>query len=270
MRCTGALFKMMTGIYLAGRFISFYGILIAAGIIIAGTEGYFLVKHRGLDFDYALLLAAYGVSGGMAGAKILYLFVVRDQIEWNRILDWDYMMLLLKSGYVFYGGLIGGLAGIWLGGRLHKLPAGSYLETCIPCLPLAHAFGRIGCHLVGCCYGIRYHGIGHIIYHAPSFAPVEVPLFPVQLLEAAGNIILAMFLTWWIWRKRTSCSGILIYLAGYGFWRFLLETFFRADAERGKVWMFSTSQWISIFLILGLTVIGIYERVLSARIKKVS
>lgn len=186
------------GIYFAGRFMPFYGTCIAVGISVAAIAAYFLSRHRGLVFDSVLLLSAYGMFGGLLGAKTLYMLVEKERIQWGRILEWDYWNVLMQGGYVFYGGLIGGFLALFLAGRLHKIKLWSYIEACIPCIPLAHAFGRIGCHLAGCCYGIEYNGVGHIVYHAPSFAPTEVSLFPVQLAEAVFNFMIATFLFVWI------------------------------------------------------------------------
>lgn len=126
------------GVYFAGRFIPFYGACIAAGILAAGIVAYFLVRHRKLDFDFDVLLSAYGLCGGMVGAKALYMIVENEYIQWERIFEWEYWNSLMQGGYVFYGGLIGGLLGLLLGSKIHKINLWSYLETCIP---IAHAFG---------------------------------------------------------------------------------------------------------------------------------
>lgn len=242
------------GIYFAGRFLPYYGICIALGILLAGTAGYFLLKHRNLNFDMGLLLASYGVIGAGVGAKLLYLFVERTQIDWKNLFKPEYLGQLLQGGYVFYGGFIGAVFCLWLGSKIHKLNLPAYLEACIPCIPLGHALGRVGCHLAGCCYGIVYDGPGHIVYHAPSAAPTDIPLFPVQLTEALLNLCIASFLFIWIWKRKTTYSGICLYLSLYAVVRFVLETFFRGDPERGKFLIFYTSQWISILMLCGVAV----------------
>lgn len=248
------------GIYFAGRLVPFYGICIALGIIAAGTTAYFLTRHRHKDFDMVILLASYGLCGSMVGAKLLYLFVNAPQIQWDKIFDFSYLRQLLQGGYVFYGGLGGGFLALFLGSRIHKIRLGEYLETCIPCIPIAHGFGRIGCHLAGCCYGIPYDGIGNVVYHEPSFAPTGIPLFPVQLVESMFNFALALFLITWIWRKKTVYSGIYVYLLSYSFFRFIAETFLRDDVERGQIFIFSTSQWISIFILVGALLVLLHKR----------
>ncbi|MDL2253651.1 prolipoprotein diacylglyceryl transferase [Ruminococcaceae bacterium OttesenSCG-928-I18] len=62
---------------------------------------------------------------------------------------------LLFGGQVFYGGLLLGLAGMLLYMRACKIPYGAGFACVVPCVPLFHAFGRVGCWLGGCCYGVE-------------------------------------------------------------------------------------------------------------------
>lgn len=246
----------MNGIYWMNKYIPIYGIMIAIGIISSCFLGYILIKKYSLVIDNLILLSAYGLGGGMIGAKLLYIIITRNQLEWDRIFEWKYINMLLQGGYVFYGGLLGGCFTLFLAGRIHKIRVLEYLKVCIPCIPLAHGFGRIGCHFAGCCYGIPYTGIFHVVYHAPSFAPKEIPLFPVQLLEAFLNFLIAIFLFIWMRKKGATIINIYLYLLMYSVQRFILEEYFRYDiVERGKFLAFSTSQWISILILFVLFLI---------------
>lgn len=240
----------MRGIFLFGRFIPFYGLMIVVGMGAAVTLAHFLAQRFGLVSNDLIILEAYAIGGGLAGAKLLSLFQLWNQIDWSRMMEWDYILLVLQGGYVFYGGLLGGMAAIFLGGWVHKIQTLDYIEATVPCLPLAHGFGRIGCHLASCCYGIPYGGIGHIVYHAPSLAPTDISLFPVQMLEACINFMLAGVLFIFVLRKKLTYWSIFFYLTAYAVMRFLLE-FLRYDAaERGIFGPFSTSQWISLVILL--------------------
>ncbi len=250
----------MLGIYIGGRLIPWYGLMLVTGIAAASLLGCLLVRHFRLDGNDLLILAGYGLGGGMLGAKLFSLLGLLGQIDWSRVFEWDYLRALLQGGYVFYGGLIGAVAAVLLAGKLHKISTLDYAEAVVPCIPLAHGFGRIGCHLAGCCYGIAYDGPGSIVYHAPAFAPLEVGLFPVQLTEAACNFLLAAVLFVLVWRRGRSGAGLLLYLAGYASVRFGLE-FLRADAERGGFLFFSTSQWISLGVLLAVGCFGYWGAV---------
>lgn len=133
-------------------------------------------------------------------------------------------------------------------------------EIYFPCLPLAHTFGRIGCALTGCCYGIPYDGPGAVIYDHSIIAPDKVRLFPVQLTETVINLLITFVLLFYIFNRqgRTNHS-IAIYCVLYGTARFILE-FLRYDLERGKFLWFSTSQWISLILIGTVIIYGLKRR----------
>ena len=125
-----------------------------------------------------------------------------------------------------------------------------YLTCIAPAVPLAHAFGRIGCFFAGCCYGIPFDPpIGICLKNAISNAPKEIPLFPVQLLESILNLILALILQICFRKLQKKERVIPFYLSAYAVIRMVTEQF-RYDAERG-IWLgLSTSEWISIGIFL--------------------
>ena len=151
-------------------------------------------------------------------------------------------------GGVFYGGLFGavlsGLAVLKIKG-VEKSP---YTDAAAVSLPLFHAFGRVGCFFSGCCYGV-ISNFGFIM-------PDGTRRFSVQLLSAFLLLILSCVL--FILFKKNFFKGRLlnIYLAVYAAGRFFIELL-RGDEIRGKIWIFSTSQFISILLLIFLTVIGL-------------
>lgn len=233
--------------------VQYYGLFIVTGVAAAGTLGYILAKHFKMSVNDYIILAAYGFGGGMVGAKLLYLLVILEYIKWEMLSSPEYLRQLFQGGFVFYGGLIGGITTIFLAGKIHKIFVWKYLNTMIPCLPVVQGFGRIGCYLTGCCYGISYAGPGAISYSSNHLAPEGIALFPVQLLEALLCWGLAIFLFVYVWRRGRK-DAFFIYMISYPVIRFFLE-FFRGDyLERGIWHGLSTSQWISSIIII-LTVI---------------
>ena len=118
----------------------------------------------------------------------------------------------------------------------------------LPAVPLAHAFGRIGCFFAGCCYGIPYDPpIGICLKNAIGTAPTDIPLFPVQLLESGLDFLLAGLLQL-CFRKRTRKTDVIpFYCIGYAGIRLFTERF-RYDTERGIYFGLATSEWISLAL----------------------
>lgn len=237
------------GFRVMGYFIPYYGFMLAVGLLAAGLFGYKLIKYYGLSENDYLILAMYALAGGMTGAKLLYLFIVRKYINWNRILEIEYLEKLLGSGFVYFGGFLGGILGIYIAGKIHKISVRKYLNTAIPCLPAAQGFGRIGCYLAGCCYGIPYEGPAAVIYKESNLAPAGIPLFPVQLLEAICCWVIMIFLLVYILRFQGG-HAFFVYIISYSVMRFGLEWLRYDDLERGKFCHLSTSQWISLGCVL--------------------
>ena len=232
--------------------IPYYGFCIAIGILAAGSVGIAMVHMFHRDVNDFITLAAMVGLGGLLGAKVLYLILSWEEIDFSRLTEAEYLSVLLGSGFVFYGGLIGGLLAALFCMKFLRIDVPGYISIAMPCIPIAHGFGRIGCSLVGCCYGIPYAGPGAICYTDSWFAPNDVPLFPVQLTEAILNFLIAGALLLYIWRNRGKMrNSLLLYLMLYATVRFILEFLRYDDVERGIFLGVSTSQWISILVFAG-------------------
>lgn len=189
------------------------------------------------------------------GAKLLYLLTILPQLLENlRLIKDGAWRNYLSGGMVFYGGLAGALAGATLAARFFHLSLERYLPVLIPSLPLAHGIGRLGCFAAGCCYGLP--ASWGITYTCSPFAPTGIPLIPVQLIEAGGEIGLC-FLLLRLEKKGGAPVRLLgLYALLYAGMRFLLE-FFRGDLARGALGGLSTSQWLSLALLpVGLWLLG--------------
>jgi phosphatidylglycerol:prolipoprotein diacylglycerol transferase len=119
-----------------------------------------------------------------------------------------------------------------------------------PYIALGHAFGRLGCFFAGCCYGAPCSGPVCITFNDPhSLAPLGVPLFPTQLMESGGDLIIFGALIFL--RRYKTFDGQLFWLYPlfYSVLRFTVE-FFRGDAVRGLYFggLVSTSQIIAVFM----------------------
>ena len=235
-----------------------YGLMIALGLTISNLLAMLICRQRSLSTDELLLLEAYAVLGGLLGAKLLYLAVSWREIDWPRFFTATYFNQLMQGGFVFYGGLIGGVSGALLAGQIHHISTTRYLRSLVFLLPLAHAFGRIGCFLAGCCYGVPYDGPLSVTYPSASFAPSGIPIFPVQLVEAACLLCLSLVLSL-VSRCTRGRHVLSTYLMLYSLVRFFLERY-RYDEARGFILALSVSQWISLLLIVAGAVIFLIER----------
>lgn len=242
--------------FVIGEFLlPYYGLMILIGAVVAVALGYLLIRHHKKDVDVFIVLVASGLFGGLVGAKLLYVL-----ISWKEI-DFSNPAEVLQSGFVFYGGILGALAILLLINRFTRIEVFSYVQICIACVPIAHGFGRIGCHLVGCCYGKEYHGWGAKVYTDSFVAGLNGrEVFPIQITEAAALFILGIILLIYVWRSENPKHTLSIYLVAYSILRFGLE-YLRGDTVERKIYgPFSTSQWISILLVAGVALFYILKR----------
>ena len=103
-----------------------------------------------------------------------------------------------------------------------------------------------------------------------SLAPEAngVSRFPVQLVEAAANFLLAICMLWLFHKKKLKKGRlILVYGLSYPVIRFILE-FWRGDQIRGIFFGLSTSQWISLAVFAISAVIALWDFTRNRKIKK--
>ena len=219
-----------------------YGLMIAIGILAAYWYTERLAKKAGLDPDPVFNILIIGVGCGLIGAKLLYYITIIDEIIAN-----PKLLLNITEGFVVYGGIIAGIGMAALYGHLKKIPFLRYLDAAAPSIALAQGFGRFGCFLAGCCYGMKMDCPISITFTNSSYAPNNVPLFPSQLVSSAFDFVHFFILCALYKHNKTPGKIGAFYLIFYSIGRFVIE-FFRGDLERGNVGTLSTSQFISIFV----------------------
>ena len=137
-----------------------------------------------------------------------------------------------------------------------------YIDIVSLNIPLFHFFGRIGCFLGGCCFGIPCK-IGCTYTMGPIEQANGIARFPAQLLEALFNLCL-FFLLNYLYKKRKMENALLyVYLIIYAAGRFFIE-FLRGDEYRGFLFGLSTSQIISILIFC--SVVPLFWKILTPKL----
>lgn len=221
-----------------------YGLMIAIGILAACLVASYRAKRVDLNADHIGSLVLWSLLGGVLGAKLLYWFT-----QLNNIIQNPRILLNLTEGFVVYGGIIGGILAGYLYCRIKKLNFLKYFDLLVPSVALAQGFGRIGCFLAGCCYGMETTSHFGVIFPEHSLAPSGVRLIPTQLISSGLDFLLFIALVLFAKKKKRDGQVAALYLILYSAGRFVLE-FFRGDLVRGHVGALTTSQFISIFILL--------------------
>jgi phosphatidylglycerol:prolipoprotein diacylglycerol transferase len=185
----------------------------------------------------------------VVGSRLLYVALNWPSFRshpWQAFAIW-------QGGLVFYGGLIGALVSGFIVMRLKKMSYLKAADAIAPALAVGHALGRVGCFGVGCCWGKPTS-----VAWGAEFPPLSIafgdlvslgrlsaeashtmPLHPVQLYEAIGEILIFVALIAAGRKKRFAGVSILFYLIAYGSLRFITEIF-RGDPTRQYVAELST------------------------------
>ncbi|SKA82779.1 Prolipoprotein diacylglyceryl transferase [Clostridium sp. USBA 49] len=220
-----------------------YGTMIAIGIISAVLLLNKRAKKIGYDEDSILNMAILAVILGIIGGKLLYIITDLKNIINNPSLLKDF-----GNGFVVYGSIIGGAIGVYIYCKRKNWDFIKIFDLAIPSVSLAQGFGRIGCFLAGCCYGKQTTCFLGVKFKEGSLGPTDVYVLPTQIFSSVFDFLLAFFLLWYSKKQRKDGRVFSLYLIIYGIGRFLIE--FIRDDPRGSIWIFSTSQFISLFIIL--------------------
>ncbi|MGG7179083.1 prolipoprotein diacylglyceryl transferase [Clostridium paraputrificum] len=230
-----------------------YGLMIAIGIISAGYLFISRAKKKGYDEDSLFNLVIFAVISGVLGGKLLFIIT-----EIKSIIKDPSILLNFGNGFVIYGAIILGALAIYIYCKRKGWNTLELLDAVVPGVALAQGFGRIGCLLAGCCYGLETTSPLGIKFPVDSLAPSGVYLHPTQIYSSVFDFALAGFLLWYSKKARTNGKIMSMYVILYSIGRFLVE-FLRND-PRGNVGILSTSQFIAIFtLILGIAIYNIQK-----------
>jgi phosphatidylglycerol---prolipoprotein diacylglyceryl transferase len=225
-----------------------YGVMLAAAYLLGLQLAIVRSRKAGLDGARVLDLGVYIVIAALVGAKLLLLFVNFNYFRNNP----NEILVLARSGGVFYGGLIAAtLVAFWYI-RRHGLPFWTTCDMFAPGIALGHVIGRLGCLMAGCCYG-RPTSVPWAVTFTDPFAqsnvgtPLGVPLHPTQVYEAGAELLILVFLLATERKGRTYAGRTFwAYMLLYAISRYIIE-FYRGD-PRGMVLGMSTSQFISLIL----------------------
>lgn len=246
---------MFPELFKVGSFpVNTYGVLLAIGMMLALVSASKLAARDGISKDRIYDLGLWTLIGGLAGSKVLMLFTEENV----NIFSLDF----LRSGGVYYGGLIGGFLTVALLIRFYNLPFWKVADAFAPGVAIGQAIGREGCFAAGCCWGRPTSSIFGVHFsekaHEFTGVPIGTPdnpifLHPTQLYESLAMFVVFGFLLWLHKRKKFDGQVLVAYGIIYGIIRFSIE--FLRDDPRGNLFGLtdatglSTSQMISLFVV---------------------
>jgi len=121
-----------------------FGLMMALGFLAADYVIRIYCTRRGLNPEYSSSMVIVAALAGIIGSRI---YAILDDLP-GYLAD-PMSMIFSGAGFVFYGGLIGGLLGVFLVSRWYRVPFGVTMDLSAPALAIGQAIGRIGCLLSG-------------------------------------------------------------------------------------------------------------------------
>ncbi|MCM1266828.1 MAG: prolipoprotein diacylglyceryl transferase [Bacteroidales bacterium] len=235
-----------------------YGVMAFVGCFAVLIVTYLRLEKYQVPFATFLKLFLLSGIGGYLGSKLLYAVTQIPHLLADFSLK-NLFLLVLESGFVFYGGLFGVLFTIHVCTRRDHDMRKRIWSMIAPAVPLFHGFGRIGCMMAGCCYGKA------LSEPVLLFGIFVFERIPVQMIEAMYEFLLCVVI--FAAEKHKGFRGLRFYLIAYSLFRFVIE-FFRGDAVRGIFFGVSTAQWISLFILGYYLVIFLIAAIDTISVKK--
>jgi phosphatidylglycerol:prolipoprotein diacylglycerol transferase len=231
-----------------------YGAMLCLSVIVGRLLAVRLAERDGMDGGLMSRCCVWILASALVGARLLW--VVTEPDQFDRIID---VFKWWKGGVVAYGGFLGGLLGTVVFCRIHRIRLLALADCAVPSLCLGLVFTRVGCLLAGCCFGQPWDGPWAVRFPAgspafeqqalqgllPAGATESLPVHPTQVYESLAG--LALFSVVMLLRRRQKLPGqaLVAFFLGYAVLRYAIEVV-RADAGRGSIGPFSTSQLIAL------------------------
>ena len=218
-----------------------FGIAFALGFVAAGGLLARRLREIGRSPDWAYEMIFSALVGGLVGSRIDYILQNLDRVG-----DDIVGALFSGSGLVWFGGLLGGAAGVLIWARLRGFLRLELLDLCAPALALGYAVGRVGCQLSG----DGDYGVPADVPWAMSYPEGTVPtteqVHPTPIYETLAMGLAALVL--WRLRDRFRPGTLFaLYLLIAGIERLLVELIRRNEAVLGGL---TLPQLISLGLIV--------------------
>ncbi len=164
--------------------------------------------------------------------------------------------MLGEGGYVWYGGMIAALlTAVVYFRRRPRLNALQYADLFAPAVMVGAAFGRVGCLMAGCCYGVPTDLAWGMAFPDTQGALVH----PTQLYDAGFAGLCGAGLAWGFGRRGFDGQIVAWLLVAYPVARYVTEIF-RGDPERGSIGPFSTSQALSLLVFSAGVILYLWSR----------
>lgn len=236
---------------LGGFQVRSYGVIVGLSFLLALWMSTGEAERKGVDPKMVQDFSLYALLGGIVWARLYFVLFSEPAYFLEHPGE---VFAIWNGGMGIIGSLIGGfLVAVWFC-RKNKIALLRLGDTLAPGMALGQTVGQFACLLNGDSYGRATDLPWAITFTDPrSMAPLNIPLHPIELYEMAAYFL--VFLLVWKMRKHYRVDGFtfLIYLAGYGTARFIVD-FYRGDPAM-FAWGIQAAQLFGVAMIVA-SIIG--------------
>ncbi len=208
--------------------IRWYGLLIAAAVLIGATLSQYLAKRRKINPDLLGDLAIWLVIGAIPCARAYYVL-----FEWQEYSQRPGDIIAIwKGGIAIHGAIIGGTIATIIFARLNKVSFWQLLDLVVPSAILGQAIGRWGNFFNSEAFG-KPTDVPWKLYIQPQYRPLDYinyeyfhPTFLYESLWNLGVFALLIWLFFWgLKHKNRLKIGTLtfVYAIAYSMGRVWIE-----------------------------------------------
>lgn len=227
--------------------VHWYGILVVAGFVAGLWTASRRAPRTGVPGETVADLGVWLMAGAIVGARLLY--VVSYWREEFADKPWWEAFAIHHGGLVFYGGLGGASLATVFCARARGLPLWKVADVLAPSIALGQAFGRLGCLMNGCCYGIGT-SVPWAFHYPADHATGGAGVHPTQVYEAGLDLLLYLGLARLYERKTHDGQVFAAYLIAYAALRFGVECL-RGDYAVRYLGGWATPGQLASLLVLG-------------------
>jgi phosphatidylglycerol:prolipoprotein diacylglycerol transferase len=206
--------------------IRWYGVMIAAGFLVATWAGGALAKRRNIDPDKLINGSLIAFMAGILGARLYYV-----ALSWERFaLHPEEIFATWLGGLSLHGGIIGGVLGAAIYCKMTRVSFRDGMDIAGAVLPLAQAIGRWGNFFNSEAFGKPVPDDFPLrLFIPPESRPAEFESYEyfhaTFLYESIWNFLIFLVLYFMLFDKLRAYPGMtfLAYVFLYSIGRFLIE-----------------------------------------------
>lgn len=193
-----------------------------------------VAKKEGADPVVLLDFGIIAIIASMIGARFVHIVVENPSYYIEHPIRVFYFW---QGGFVSLGAYLFSFIGWLIYMKKRKLRTWRYMDIVVVAVPIVEFFVRLGCLLVGCCYGRKTDFFFHLVFNDPVSIPASfdlrgVPLHATQIYFMINAVVMFVILRI-AYRYRKFYGQVLaVFFMYYGLSRFMIE-FLRGDIDRG-------------------------------------